>query len=748
MLKENGMLAKVKQWCISVACGGCLLTAMPAMALDTVQATQSVQSAISALENQQNVTDGGWGVDDNTLAYVQTSASVEALRAANQRTPAYYRGIAWLENHNAANADTGSRKVLGLVDHGNNLQADLDTIFADQQAHEPQQLGWGLSEGYYPNALETALVLRALQTAMAVNSGTERDHIINFLLANQNADGGWSLQTTSDSDYWITAEVVMALLGQEIDASITDALVQAATFLQGVDATNDSHIVARVTQALFRYQGLEGWVDQSIQNLLSRQAGNGEWEHVLATASSLHLLSLVLELDLTTAPRVSIHDEALREYINTLLGHTTYGNLSQADLQTLNNLDLRELSIASLEGLQYATNLSQIKVNGRTNVAALSSLTDVDIVVDSDGDDIADSNDNCPHFANPNQLDENNNALGDACEFDFLVANLRFPDKNLTACVEQYAETKGWQYTDEITALSCVYNDIAVADGIEQLSHLETLDFTGNLLTAIDVSSLLKLKQLSLNHNQLRALNVDGLVELTTLDVWSNQLTELDVADLTKLTKLHVDNNQLSELYVAHLLDLQSLHVGNNLLTTLDVANLHQLTQLWAYNNQIAALDVSLLVNLTGLHVSDNTLTSLAVDDLLQLTYLNVANNQLTSLNTSDLVALVKLYTQNNSLAELNVSVLTQLDELDVSNNQLTTLDVAALNKLVVLLASNNQLSVLEVSDLLQLVRLHVDNNQLTALDVSNLVLLISLNVENNHIISLDVSTLINLERL
>ena len=142
----------------------------------------------------------------------------------------------------------------------------------------------------------------------------KRDHIINFLLANQNADGGWSLQTASDSDYWITAEVVMALLGQEIDASITDALVQAATFLQGVDTTNDSHIVARVTQALFLYQGLEGWVDQSIQGLLSRQAGNGEWEHVLATASSLHLLSLVLELDLTTAPRVSIHDEALREY--------------------------------------------------------------------------------------------------------------------------------------------------------------------------------------------------------------------------------------------------------------------------------------------------------------------------------------------------------------------------------------------------------------------------------------------------
>ena len=178
MLKENGMLTKIKQWCISVAYGGCLLTAMPVMALDTVQTTQSVQSAIAALENQQNVTDGGWGVDDNTFAYVQTSASVEALRAANQRTPAYYRGIAWLENHNAVNADTGSRKILGLVDHGNNIQADVDTIFASQQfthkqGDEPQQLGWGLSEGYYPNALETALVLRALQTAMAVNSGTE-----------------------------------------------------------------------------------------------------------------------------------------------------------------------------------------------------------------------------------------------------------------------------------------------------------------------------------------------------------------------------------------------------------------------------------------------------------------------------------------------------------------------------------------------------------------------------------------------
>ena len=86
-------------------------------AIDTVEAETAINNGVAMLEVQQDITEGGW-TDYEGLDYVYTAAAVEALRATNQRTGAYYSGIAWLENHHARNNDLEARKIMALVNRG------------------------------------------------------------------------------------------------------------------------------------------------------------------------------------------------------------------------------------------------------------------------------------------------------------------------------------------------------------------------------------------------------------------------------------------------------------------------------------------------------------------------------------------------------------------------------------------------------------------------------------------------------
>lgn len=93
------------------------------LALNSTSATTAVNSGIAYLSERQSVTEGGWG-DVEGPSYAYTAAAVAALRSANRRTG----GIAWLENHNAANVDGMSRKIMALISHGDNISPDIALV--------------------------------------------------------------------------------------------------------------------------------------------------------------------------------------------------------------------------------------------------------------------------------------------------------------------------------------------------------------------------------------------------------------------------------------------------------------------------------------------------------------------------------------------------------------------------------------------------------------------------------------------
>jgi hypothetical protein len=210
-------------------------------ALNTSSAATAVNSGIAYLSERQSVTEGGWG-DVEGPSYTYTAAAVTALRSANRRTGAYYSGIAWLENHNAANVDGMSRKIMALVGHGNNVSPDIVSV--TQAKRESAQSGWGLSAGYYSSPLDTALALQAL---VKTNSTTGVSQAVAYLVGAQLSNGGWGSAGATTADYWTTAEVAIALHAYRSLSGVTTALSKASTYLTASDHLSlSANVLARV----------------------------------------------------------------------------------------------------------------------------------------------------------------------------------------------------------------------------------------------------------------------------------------------------------------------------------------------------------------------------------------------------------------------------------------------------------------------------------------------------------------------
>ncbi len=282
---EKKQNSKLNLWALAAF----LLTGLQvnsAIALDTVNAQTAIDNGMSVLELQQNVSEGSWG-HTPSLDYIYTTAAVEAFKTANTKTNAYYSGLAWLENHNAGNNDLKARKVMALVNRGNNIEPDLTLIHAAMR--ESGQGGWGLSSGYTHSPLESGLVLQALYKA---SDATNLQGTITYLLDGQRNDGGWATDQATVSNYWFTAEVVLALVDQQGYTNVSSSLSLAATYLATVDtATVSSSTLARVALALYKVNGLGATVDAQMTALMNKQISGGDWGDTLATANAVTTLA-------------------------------------------------------------------------------------------------------------------------------------------------------------------------------------------------------------------------------------------------------------------------------------------------------------------------------------------------------------------------------------------------------------------------------------------------------------------------
>ena len=259
---------------------------------------------------------------------------------------------------------------------------------------------------------------------------------------------------------------------------------------------------------------------------------------------------------------------------------------------------------------------------------------------------------------------------------------------------------------------------------LSALVNLETLDFTYNNFSTINFPPLLHLKKVTCNQNQTTSFDVSALVNLTDLKFEGNYQIPLNAFDVSALT---------------HLVNLECIAGG---LTTLNISNLTDLVTLNCSENNLTALDVSNLVNLTALNCSMNSLNTLDVSNLTHLTSLKTSSNNLSTIDVSNLTDLLALDCGYNNLTTLDVSNLIHLTTLDFSHNELIAFS-AGLPELSSLICDSNALTTLDISNLSNLKTLIANSNQLTAIDFTNLTKLRNIVLSNNLFTSLDFSKVI-----
>ncbi len=241
------------------------------------------------------------------------------------------------------------------------------------------------------------------------------------------------------------------------------------------------------------------------------------------------------------------------------------------------------------------------------------------------------------------------------------------------------------------------------------------LTVDNNELTAIDISGCSSLERLDCNRNPLESLNVSGCTSLRGLEFQAYH---------------NNDVRTLSYLNASGCTSLEELYCDNNKLTTLLVDDCTSLKELNCSDNPLEVLDASGCTSLEMLTCGEHKLTTLLVDGCTSLKMLMCNDNQLTVLDASGCTSLESLFCDNNKLTTLLVDGCTSLKELICNNNQLSVLDVSSCTSPLYLNCENNQFTTLDFSRHISLWRLDCNGNPLESLNVSGCTSLRELQIQ------------------
>lgn len=338
----------------------------------------NIDFAATWLGARQN-TDGSWGSNPSER-FLLTSESVLALRAIGRRDSAYTKGIVWLENHAASNADFSSRKASLLGPRGNDVSAIIAQLETQQNTGTAGRQGWGVSESYVQSPLDTALVVRGL-----ANLSTQADLQagIGFLKAQQleGSIRGWPATVGgATTDPHTSAQVLLALaLFQSQDSSLAVPIADGVGALSTlVTASSPDHLKALAARAALRsgdWTAAQSWLNA----LAAAQNGNGALsDRIYDTALAMQAFAAADGIDTEeNRATVSIPDKNLLAAINTALGRNAMDSLDRAELLRLNELTAIGQGISDLTGLEWASNLqsADLRDNNISSTAPIDGLT-------------------------------------------------------------------------------------------------------------------------------------------------------------------------------------------------------------------------------------------------------------------------------------------------------------------------------------------------------------------------------------
>lgn len=225
------------------------------------------------------------------------------------------------------------------------------------------------------------------------------------------------------------------------------------------------------------------------------------------------------ELDVSEESESSsslIKDKELERVLREALNKPT-GEITKNDLEKLKELFILQEDIYSLEGLQYAKNLTSLSISF-ASISDLSPLRNLTQLV---------------------SLDLRNNKIKDIEALSQLV---------------------------NLEELNLSYNRIEQINSLANLTKLKRLTLSGNKISDIEALANLKnLEILSLNQNQIGRVDaLSQLLMLKQLDLDSNQIEEISFEQLKKMEHLSLNDNPLHSIVsLSNMMNLEVLYFNN-----------------------------------------------------------------------------------------------------------------------------------------------------------------------------------------
>ncbi|MCY3841311.1 MAG: leucine-rich repeat domain-containing protein, partial [Gammaproteobacteria bacterium] len=371
----------------------------------------------------------------------------------------------------------------------------------------------------------------------------------------------------------------------------------------------------------------------------------------------------------------TIRDENLRDAIYQALVKSSDEELTFDDLASLTGLNATGLGIASLDGLEAATALTNLVLDANS-IEDLSPLA---------------------HLANLNRLQIAGNGIEDVSQLAS-VASLTFLDldNNPIGDFSPLGSLSG------LTALSLNRTGISDLSALQDLVALETLNADSNNITSIDgLENLARLATATLNSNEIADLTpLSGLLQLSYLGLGDNDIDDVSpLANVTRLTWLGLDRNSIADIA--------------------QLSGLSALTELHLFGNEVADLpDLSALRQLQVLGLTSNRLTDIGpIGSLPSLRRLHLSGNSITDISPlSDLTRLEYLYLDRNLIVDLSpLSGLNRLFFLSASDNRIRDLTgLAGMPRLFFLRLDGNAIGdVTPLADVGSLFYLDLSDNQI-----------------------------------
>ena len=285
-------------------------------------------------------------------------------------------------------------------------------------------------------------------------------------------------------------------------------------------------------------------------------------QHIFICTLMLCAVLFLLPLS-TSAQTVNIPDANLRTAIAETLGKAPNSQITRANLAKLTRLEAHNRDIRDLTGLEFATNLNEIRANDNLteDLSPLEGLTRLNVI------------------------EFRHNVISDLSPLAGLI-NLEW--------------------------LIVPHNLISDLSPIAELSTLRGTDIAHNAISDFSpLAGLTKLERIWLHENPIADLSdFAGLTSLRGFHSWGTPVFNLSaLADLPKLQVLDICGGDILDISpLEDLTNLSELYlVGNEITDISPLANLTNLKRLSLKHNQVQDVSpLAALHNLTWIELEDN----------------------------------------------------------------------------------------------------------------------------------------------